>query len=44
MCILQDLVYEGSMPLESDTGSGVAAGAPKRRKRSQHPQAQFQYQ
>ena len=44
VCTVQDLEYEGSMPLESDTGSGAAAGAPKRRKRSQHPQSHFQYQ
>ena len=41
---LQDLEYEGSMPLDSDTGSGGAAGAPKRRKRSQPAQPHFQYQ
>lgn len=40
----QDLEYGGSMLLDSDTGSGAAAGAPKRRKRSQPAQPHFQYQ
>ena len=40
---VQELDDEGSMPPDSDTGSGAPVGAPKRRKRSQPGQPHYQH-